>query len=160
MIALTRRYRFSASHRLHSPELSDAQNERLYGKCNNPYGHGHDYVLEVTATGEVNPATGLLIPVAQQDRLVTEKVLRLFAYRYINIDVSAFRTQVPTTENVALYIADVLEKSWASYIPDLAIRISRVHLRETDRNSFEVAVGDRLRGAIGVAQRDTVLAGS
>ena len=70
MTRLTRRYRFSASHRLHSAELTEAENTRLYGKCNNPFGHGHDYVLEVSVTGEVDPATGLLLPVNRLDRLV------------------------------------------------------------------------------------------
>jgi 6-pyruvoyltetrahydropterin/6-carboxytetrahydropterin synthase len=81
MISLTRRYRFPASHRLHSPLLSDAENARLYGKCNNRFGHGHDYTLELTIAGELNAASGLLLPLAHLDRFVKDHILRLFAYR-------------------------------------------------------------------------------
>ena len=72
---LTRRCMFSASHRLHSEEMSEAENRATYGKCNNPFGHGHDYVLEITVCGEVNPATGLLLPIGQLDSFVKEKIL-------------------------------------------------------------------------------------
>ena len=113
MISVTRRYRFPASHRLHASHLTDAQNRELYGKCNNPYGHGHDYILEVAAMGEIDPESGLIVPTGHLDRLVTEQALRLFAYRYINIDVPAFRVLAPTTENVLLYIADLLESTGA-----------------------------------------------
>jgi 6-pyruvoyltetrahydropterin/6-carboxytetrahydropterin synthase len=159
MTALTRRYRFSASHRLHSAELSDLENERLYGKCNNPYGHGHDYVLEITAVGDVDPVSGLVLPISQLDRLVTERVLRRFDHRYINIDVPAFETLVPTTENVALYIAGLLCDCWASYVLNPAVRLGGVHLRETDRNSFEIVLGVSGRGAIHCAQQETILVG-
>jgi 6-pyruvoyltetrahydropterin/6-carboxytetrahydropterin synthase len=156
---LTRRYRFPASHRLHSPELSDARNAELYGKCNNPYGHGHDYVLEVTVGGEVDPATGLLLRVPDLDRLVEEKVLRLFAYRFINKDVPEFQTLAPTTENVALYIADVLEQNRPAYIQNGGVWLSRVHLQETDRNGFEVRLGAAGRRRVRGAEQETVLAG-
>lgn len=160
MTTLTRRYRFPASHRLHSAELSDARNAELYGKCNNPYGHGHDYVLEVTVGGEVDPTTGLLLPVSQLDRLVEEEVLRLFAYRFINKDVLAFQTLAPTTENVALHIADVLEQNFDAYILSRGVRLSRVHLQETDRNGFEVRLNAGSRGRIRDAERESVLAGN
>ena len=75
---MTRSYRFSASHRLHIDQLSEDENTRLYGKCNNPFGHGHDYVLEVTAEGPVDGETGLVLRVAELDRLVRDRVLRLF----------------------------------------------------------------------------------
>jgi 6-pyruvoyltetrahydropterin/6-carboxytetrahydropterin synthase len=156
---LTRRYRFPASHRLHSPELSDARNAELYGKCNNPYGHGHDYVLEVTVGGEVDPVSGLLLPLPQLDRLVEEKVLRLFAYRFINKDVQEFQTLAATTENVALYIADVLEDTWGAYVQRRGVWLSRVYLRETDRNGFEVRLKAASRGRMSHAGRKTVLAG-
>lgn len=160
MTTLTRRYRFPASHRLHSPGLSDSQNAELYGKCNNPYGHGHNYVLEVTVGGEVDPGTGLLLPVSKLDRLVEEKVLRLFAYRFINKDVPAFQTLAPTTENVALYIADVLEQNLDANTHSRGVRLSRVHLRETDRNGFEVRLKASGRGRIRTAERESVLAGN
>jgi 6-pyruvoyltetrahydropterin/6-carboxytetrahydropterin synthase len=138
MISLTRRYRFSASHRLHSPLLSDAENDRVYGKCNNPYGHGHDYALELTVSGELDPATGLLLPTAQLDRFVNEKILRLFSYRNINVDVPEFADLIPTTENVVRVIARIVQRHWPEWFGDLPIRAARVHLQETDRNGFEM----------------------
>ena len=141
MISLTRRYRFSASHRLHSSELSTAENARLFGKCNNPHGHGHDYVLEVTVSGQAEPTTGLLLPVSSLDRLVNEQVLRLFASRNINRDVSQFASLPATTENVALVIVALLQEHWREYVGATSARLARVHIQETERNGFEVLVG-------------------
>ena len=138
MISLTRRYHFPASHRLHSPYLSDAENARLYGKCNNPFGHGHDYVLELTVSGELNQQTGLLLPLAKLDGFVTEKILRLFAYRNINVDVPQFANLVPTTENVVRVMGDLVRQHWAECFGDLQVRASRIHVQETDRNGFEL----------------------
>ncbi len=143
MISITRRYRFSASHRLHAAELSGAENAQLYGKCNNPFGHGHDYILEVTATGPVNPASGLILPVAKLDRLVDEQVLRLFASRNINLDVPQFKALVPTTENIAGVIAQLIGAAWDSYIGDPAVHFIRVHVQETDRNGFEILTASK-----------------
>lgn len=140
MTTITRRYRFSASHRLHSPALSAAENAQLYGKCNNPFGHGHNYVLEITAAGKVDPLTGLILPVHKLDRLVEEKVLQLFASRNINLDVPQFARLVPTAENIALAIASLLEEHWNFYLPAAGARLYRVHLEETDRNGFELLV--------------------
>jgi 6-pyruvoyltetrahydropterin/6-carboxytetrahydropterin synthase len=140
MISITRCYRFSASHRLHSSALSASENQRLYGKCNNPFGHGHDYILEVTATGPVDPATGLILSRADLDCLVQEKILSEFANLNLNLDVPAFRTLVPTTENVALTIADLLEQHWTAYLDSSSARLSRVHIQETARNSFDVLI--------------------
>jgi 6-pyruvoyltetrahydropterin/6-carboxytetrahydropterin synthase len=138
MISLTRRYHFSASHRLSTPHLSDAENARLYGKCNNPFGHGHDYVLEITVSGELNPASGLLVPLARLDRFVREKILHLFAYRNINVDVPQFANLVPTTENMVQVIGDLVCDNWAESFGDLRIRASRIHVQETDRNGCEL----------------------
>lgn len=143
MTTLTRRYRFSASHRLHSPELSAARNAELYGKCNNPFGHGHDYVLEVTAAGPIDTATGLLLPISKFDRLIDEQVLRLFASRNINLDVPQFADRVPTTENIALVIADLLEHHWKTYLDGTRAHLHRVHVQETDRNGFEILLRAR-----------------
>jgi 6-pyruvoyltetrahydropterin/6-carboxytetrahydropterin synthase len=137
-MTITRLYRFSASHRLHSPRLSAAENLKLYGKCNNPFGHGHDYVLEVTAAGNLDSRTGVLLPVSKLDRLVHEKVLWLFAYSNINVDVPQFRHLVPTTENVALVIAGLLQQNWDADLGQVPARLHRVHIQETDRNGFEV----------------------
>jgi len=138
MISLTRRYRFSASHRLQSSRLTPAENVRLFGKCNNPYGHGHDYVLEVTAAGEADPVTGLLLPIADLDRLVDQRVLRTFAWRNINLDLPQFEKLIATTENVALVIVDLLQQHWRQYLSRTPARLSRVYIQETERNGFEV----------------------
>ncbi len=138
MMAITRLYRFSASHRLHSPVLSAAENSRLYGKCNNPFGHGHNYVLEVTAAGSMDGRTGLLLPISKLDELVQEAVLARFAHRNINLDVPQFERLVPTTENLALVITDLLQQNWTAYLGGLPVRLHRVHIQETDRNGFEV----------------------
>ncbi|MGA8028317.1 MAG: 6-carboxytetrahydropterin synthase [Bryobacteraceae bacterium] len=138
MISVSRRYRFSASHRLHSPELSAARNEQVFGKCNNPFGHGHDYVLEITAGGPVDFETGLILPVAKLDQLAQEEVLRPFAHRNINSDVPQFATLIPTTENVALVIADLLQQHWTEYLGHTRARLLRVRLQETERNAFEI----------------------
>jgi 6-pyruvoyltetrahydropterin/6-carboxytetrahydropterin synthase len=138
MISFTRRYHFPASHRLYSPRLTDTENALLYGKCNNPFGHGHNYALELTITGELDPTTGLLLPVARLDRFVSEKILHLFAYRNINVDLPQFADLVPTTENVVRVIADLVRENWAQSFGDLPIRAARVQMQETDRNGFEL----------------------
>ena len=140
MVWLTRRYRFCASHRLHSVLLSDVENARIYGKCNNPYGHGHDYTLAVTASGPLDPVAGILFPVSHLDRLVDEHILARFAHRNFNVDVEEFETVVPTTENIALVIVDLLRKNWTDYIYPPSAQLARVHVEETDRNSFEVVL--------------------
>jgi len=138
MMTITRRYRFSASHRLHSPALPDPENSRLYGKCNNPFGHGHNYVLEVTASGNVDSRTGALLPVVKLDRLVQETVLQKLAHSNLNLDMPQFQRLVPTTENLALVITDLLQQNWAAYLGGIPARLHRLHIQETDRNGFEV----------------------
>lgn len=140
MMTVTRRYRFSASHRLHSPDLTTEENARLFGKCNNPFGHGHNYVLEVTASGEVNPQTGCIVARAKLDQLVEEHVLRAFAHRYVNLDVPEFADLVATTENMALVIAEILQRNWSKYMDGNGARVTRVHIQETARNGFEVTM--------------------
>lgn len=103
-IELGRRYRFAASHRLHSPALSEEENCRIYGKCNNPYGHGHNYVLEVILSGEIDPATGMIANLADLDGFVEREVLEPFDHQSLNEDVAAFRATVPTTENLCIEI--------------------------------------------------------
>ncbi len=137
MTSLTRRYHFSASHRLHLPDLSEAENEQLYGKCNNPFGHGHDYVLDITAQGTADPATGQIVLRHELDQLVREQVLDVFEHRNINCDLQQFQRLVPTTENIALVIMNLLGDHWNAYISSPA-RLSGIHIQETDRNGFEV----------------------
>jgi len=129
-LTLTRRYWFAASHRLHSPRFSEEENWRTYGKCNNPYGHGHNYVLEVTVSGPVDAATGMIANLADLDPFVERHVLEAFDHTYLNEDVPAFRERVPTTENVCLEIYHRLKT-----FPNA--RLERVRVEETSLNSFE-----------------------
>ena len=111
-IRLTRRYRFSSSHRLHSPLLSDEENRRVYGKCNNPYGHGHDYLLDVTAAGEPDSFTGRLLPLALLDDLVRRVILIPMDRRDLNSEIDEFASLTPTTENLAIVVARRLADAW------------------------------------------------
>jgi 6-pyruvoyltetrahydropterin/6-carboxytetrahydropterin synthase len=128
--SLTRQYRFSASHRLHSRALSDQANRDTYGKCNNPHGHGHDYILRVTATGHTDPDTGVLLAVPQLDALVEREVLGHVRDRNLN-DWGAFGDLVPTTESLAAVVHRLLAAAWAG--PP----ITSVKVLETRRNSVE-----------------------
>jgi 6-pyruvoyltetrahydropterin/6-carboxytetrahydropterin synthase len=129
-LQLARRYRFAASHRLHSAVLTEDENWRAYGKCNNPFGHGHNYVLEVAVSGAVDPATGMIANLVDLDSFVDREVIEPFDHVYLNEDVAAFRERVPTTENVCIEIYDRLRK-----FPQA--KLERVRLEETGLNSFE-----------------------
>lgn len=135
---VTRRYRFAASHRLHSAAFSEEENRELYGKCSNPYGHGHDYVLEVAAVGPVNQATGQVVHVPTLDRLVVEEVLKDFDHRYLNADIGEFQNAVPTSENILRVIEDRLAARWREAFPNDWPRLEGIRLRETKRNVFEL----------------------
>ena len=134
---LTRRYRFSASHRLATPALSDEENRQLYGKCNNPFGHGHDYVLDVTVEGAPDK-NGLVVERQALDQVVRSRVLDQLDHRNLNVDVPAMASVVPTTENLASAIRTSLERDWP-----LEARLSRVRISETDRNIFELEGSSR-----------------
>lgn len=129
---LTRRYRFSASHRLDTPALSADQNRKLYGKCNNPYGHGHDYVLEVTVAGSPDES-GQIASRDALDGLVRERVLEHFDHRNLNTDIPEMVGLVATTESLAVTIGNALAHDWP-----LPARLDRVRISETDRNIFEL----------------------
>jgi 6-pyruvoyltetrahydropterin/6-carboxytetrahydropterin synthase len=131
-LELTRRYSFSASHRLHSERLDEAENQKIYGKCNNPFGHGHNYVIEVTLAGAVDPATGMIAHLGDLDAYVAREVLEPFDHTYLNKDVAAFQVLVPTTENLCIEIFERLKKFPGA-------RLARIRLEETGRNSFEYA---------------------
>ena len=139
-VRLTRRYRFSASHRLHSEHLSPEQNREVYGKCNNPYGHGHDYVMDVTVRGDVEPATGRLISVDALDHFIHAVVLAKFDRRNLNAEVSEFRTVVPTTEMLARVIARRLSDAWPVALSGSAGRIEKLRIWETPNNIFDVCL--------------------
>jgi 6-pyruvoyltetrahydropterin/6-carboxytetrahydropterin synthase len=137
-VELGRRYRFAASHRLHNADLSVEENLRLYGKCNNPYGHGHNYELEVLVSGKVDPATGMIANLADLDGFVEREVLGPFDHKSLNEDAEAFRGTVPTTENLCIEIFRRLK-------PFPKAKLERVRIQETSNNSFEYA-GDNPEG--------------
>jgi 6-pyruvoyltetrahydropterin/6-carboxytetrahydropterin synthase len=131
MIAhLTRRYRFSASHRLHSAEMSAAENQATYGKCNNPHGHGHNYTLEVTVSGPVDPATGMVCNLVDLDGFVEREVLSRYDLQNLNT-VQEFAKLVPTTENLSVEIFEILQRGFQM------AHLDGVRLEETMMNSFE-----------------------
>jgi len=127
---LNRRYRFSASHRLHSDKFSEAENWKIYGKCNSPYGHGHNYVMEVGVSGPVDASTGMVVNLADLDGFVQREILEAFDSVYLNEDVAEFKQVVPTTENLCKELYRRMEKF------PLA-KLERVRVEETSLNSFE-----------------------
>jgi 6-pyruvoyltetrahydropterin/6-carboxytetrahydropterin synthase len=131
-IELGRRYRFAASHRLHSTQMSDAENARIYGKCNNACGHGHNYTVEISISGDVDPATGMIANLADLDSFVQREIIEPFDHRSLNEEVDAFRAEVPTTENLCIEIYRRMQAF------PLA-KLERVRVEETSNNSFEYA---------------------
>jgi 6-pyruvoyltetrahydropterin/6-carboxytetrahydropterin synthase len=136
-LRLTRRYRFSASHRLHAPQLSPEQNSELYGRCNNPFGHGHDYTIEVQVSGRVDPRTGVLIEIGRMDRLVRRAVIEPFDHRNLNTDIAEFRDCVPTSENLAVEAGKRLQSAWREEFGVTPV-LEKVRIHETARNIFEL----------------------
>ena len=138
MLRLTRRYPFAASHRLHSEQFSAEENARLFGKCNNPFGHGHNYVIEVSLSGEPDEASGMLIRRGEMDDFVNRNVLSKLDHANLNTDVPELESVVPTTENLMLLIQRWLAAAWEREFAGRSLRLSRVRIEETGRNSFEV----------------------
>ena len=129
---LSRRYLFSASHRLYSEAYSEAQNREVYGKCANPHGHGHNYVVEVTVGGQVDPVTGMVCDLAALDGCVQTQVMNRFDHTNLNFD-ELFTAQVPTTENLCIAIHDLLAEHFVH------ADLERVRVEETQNNFFEYA---------------------
>ena len=133
-VSLTRRYRFAASHRLHTPQLSESENQRVYGKCSNPYGHGHNYFVEVTMSGPIDPATGMIANLGQLDPYVQTHILEALDQKYLNEQVPEFapeKSLVPTTEN----LCRVIFQRFKGFPP---VHLDRVRIEETSNNSFEI----------------------
>jgi 6-pyruvoyltetrahydropterin/6-carboxytetrahydropterin synthase len=135
---VTRRYRFAASHRLYSPELSEDENLRVYGKCAYPYGHGHNYELEVSALGPAEAVSGRAADRARLDQLVATQVLMPFDHRNLNLEVDSFQRVVPTSENLGIEICRRLKRSWGSVFAGEWPKLEKVRIEETPRNIFEV----------------------
>lgn len=130
-VTVTRRLRFNAAHRVHNPALSDAENSALYGKCNNPNWHGHNYVLEVSVTGPVDERTGYVIDLGKLRAIVEREVLDEMDHRNMNVDVPIMRGINPTAENIVLAIWRALESRVAPG------RLARLKLWETENNYVE-----------------------
>jgi 6-pyruvoyltetrahydropterin/6-carboxytetrahydropterin synthase len=132
---LTRRYMISASHRLHSDEMTDAENQATYGKCNNPYGHGHNYNIEVTVGGPVDKRTGMVCDLVDLDGFVGREILERFDHQNLNL-LPEFAEAVPTTENLCIAIYEIMKRGFR------AAHLERVRIEETMMNSFEYAGED------------------
>jgi 6-pyruvoyltetrahydropterin/6-carboxytetrahydropterin synthase len=125
MVYLTRKAEFSASHYYHNPALSPEDNQRLFGKCNNPNGHGHNYTLEVTVRGKVDPRSGFVVDLKQLKDIMHREVLDALDHRFLNKEIPEFSTLIPTTENLAVTI-------WQRLAPKLkAAELHRVRVYET-----------------------------
>jgi len=131
---LTRRYRFSASHRLHSDAFSAEANRTVYGKCNNPHGHGHNYTLAVTVSGPVDDRTGMVCNLVDLDTFVEREVLSRYHLENLNM-LQEFARNVPTTENLCVEIFEILQRGFPH------AHLERIRLEETMMNSFEYAGG-------------------
>lgn len=131
---ITRKYEFAAAHRLHMPTASEAENAELYGKCNNPRGHGHNYGLEVTVQGETDASTGTIISHAELDRIVDELVYDNYDHKHLNEDCPEFKELIPTSENLARAIFARLQPA----IDNESRKLVKIGLHETQKNYFEV----------------------
>jgi 6-pyruvoyltetrahydropterin/6-carboxytetrahydropterin synthase len=129
---LTRRYMFSASHRLHSDEMSAEENRATYGKCNNPYGHGHNYMVEITVSGQVDPRTGMVCNLVDLDGFVGREVVGRYDHQNLNL-LPEFETKVPTTENLCIEIYEIVKRGFRP------AHLEKVRIEETMMNSFEYA---------------------
>lgn len=126
-VLVTRKARFSAAHRYHNPAWSDERNREVFGACNNPAGHGHNYEVEVTVEGSVDPTTGMVINLREIDAILQEEVISRLDHRHLNVDLPDWKDRQPTTENIAIAI-------WDRIAPRLArghARLHRVRVHET-----------------------------
>jgi 6-pyruvoyltetrahydropterin/6-carboxytetrahydropterin synthase len=131
---LTIRTHFAAAHRLARPELSQEENEQIYGKCARPHGHGHNYLVDITVRGAIDPRTGMVCDLSALQRLVDDLVVEPFDHTFLNKDVPFFAECVPTAENIALHIADRL----SSPIKAIGAQLHKVRLQESPNNAAEV----------------------
>ncbi|MGA3104501.1 MAG: 6-carboxytetrahydropterin synthase [Terriglobales bacterium] len=135
IVHLTRRYMFSASHRLHSEHFSEEENRAIYGKCNNPYGHGHNYMIEITVSGPVDDQTGMVCNLVDLDGFVHSQILVRYDHQNLNV-LSEFANTVPTTENLCIAIYEILKRGFEK------AHLQKVRIEETMMNSFEYAGDD------------------
>lgn len=132
-VTVTRRLRFAAAHRVHNPALSDEENESLFGKCNNPHWHGHNYLLEVSVRGELEEKTGYVMDLGRLRDLVVKEIIEKVDHRNLNVDVDFMRGVIPTTENVAVACWRILEPRIRP------ATLVRIRLWESENNYVEYA---------------------
>ncbi|MFM7405772.1 MAG: 6-carboxytetrahydropterin synthase [Cuspidothrix sp.] len=145
---------FSAAHRLAHPDLSVAENTEIYGKCARVNGHGHNYHLEVTAKGEIDPRTGMIIDLGALNQVITDYIVEPFDHTFLNKDIPFFSKVVPTAENIALYISNTLR----SPIQELGAKLYKVKLIESPNNSCEIYAADSETTAVNATVSQPVLA--
>ncbi len=138
IVHFTRRYRLSASHRLHTPALSDAQNRETYGKCNNSFGHGHNYFVEVTVAGPVDPLTGFVVDLPKLDALAQRELLDRFDCTHLNADNTFANDFVPSTENLSVEVERVFRAAVPLLDPSGHLRLQNIRIEETGNNSFDL----------------------
>jgi 6-pyruvoyltetrahydropterin/6-carboxytetrahydropterin synthase len=131
---LTVKTHFSAAHRLALPQLSQEENTEIYGKCARPHGHGHNYHLEVSVAGEIDPRTGMIVDLPSLEKAIEDWVVEPFDHNFLNKDIPYFASVVPTAENIALYIAQLLQQP----IRELGAELAKVKLIESPNNSCEI----------------------
>jgi 6-pyruvoyltetrahydropterin/6-carboxytetrahydropterin synthase len=134
-VTVTRRMHFNAAHRVHNPALSDAENTALFGKCNNPNWHGHNYILDVSVSGPIDAKTGYVIDLGRVKQVVNREVIDKVDHRNLNLEVDFMRGTIPTTENIVVAM-------WNVIAPALApAKLERLVLWETQNNSVEYTGG-------------------
>ena len=125
MVFLTRKAEFSASHYYHNPEFTQEENQRIFGKCSNPHGHGHNYTLEVTVKGQVDPRSGFVVDLKELKEIMNREVIDALDHRFLNKEVPEFAKAIPTTENLAISI-------WERLKPKLKLaELHRIRVYET-----------------------------
>ncbi len=138
VVHFTRRYRLSASHRLHAPGLTDEQNRDTYGKCNNPYGHGHNYFVEITVVGPIDPESGFIVDLATLDALAQRELLDRFDGMHLNADSVFSGEFVPSTENLAIEVERIFRREVPLLDVSGRLRLQQVRIEETGNNSFDL----------------------
>ena len=138
MVYLTRKAEFAASHYYHSPDFTAEENQRIFGKCNNPNGHGHNYTLEVTVSGQVDQRTGMICDLVELDTFVKRQILERFGLENLNM-LQEFADKVPTTENLCTAVYEIVQRGFKQ------AHLEKVRLEETMMNSFEYAGGREVK---------------
>lgn len=151
VVHFSRRYRFSASHRLHAPSLTDEQNRDAYGKCNNPFGHGHNYIVEVTVAGPVDAETGFVVDLPALDALVRRELLDRFDGTHLNADPAFAEAFVPSTEHFVEEAERVLGQAVTLLDAGGRLRLANIRVEETGNNSFDLRAEPRTAPCAGTA---------